>query len=439
MLIPAPRLLVVAGVLLALAVIAAFQPSIATAWMVASLCAIFVAGYDAVRLARERLPDATRTLPGTLALGTWQDVVLNLHNRSERTIALDVTDHFPSGMAVDGLPLSVQLPAGETGRMRYRIRPIVRGDQSFAQVEVRKTSRLGLWMMRQRVGNAETVRVYPNFSAISRYAALAQDQRLMQIGVVQQRRRGEGQDFRQLRDYRTGDSLRSVDWKATARTGRLISREFQEERNQQVVLMLDCGRRMLAHDGAIAHFDHALNAALLLASVSLKHGDAVGLLTMGTGSAESVRFVAPRRAPTTINTLLESVYDLQPSYSATDYLRSAMDLVARVRKRALVVVMTNLHEEETSELLAALQILRTRHLVVLASLREESLREALLQPTPQLADALTQAAAADYLLQRNQAFRRIERQGTACVDVEPAELGVALVNRYLQIKRAGRL
>ena len=439
MLIPAPRIVIVAGVLLALAVVAALAPTFTAAWMGLSLLALCVAGYDAASLARQRAPEATRQLPGTLALGAWQDVVLTVANRSQRSIDMDVTDHCPAGMAAAGLPLHVRLPAGTTGSMHYRVRPIARGDQAFSQVEIRKRSNFGLWLMRQRIGAAETVRVYPNFAAISRYAALAQNQRLMQIGVIQQRRRGEGQDFRQLRDYRQGDSLRSVDWKATARSGKLISREFQEERNQQVVLLLDCGRRMLAHDGAIAHFDHALNAALLLASVSLRHGDAVGLLTMGTGAAESVRFVAPRKSPTTINTLLESVYDLQPSYSATDYLRSAIDLVARVKKRSLVIVMANLHEEETPELLAALKVLRTRHLVVLASLREEALRTTLLQPAPHLAGALTQAAVADYLLQRTQAFRTITRQGTVCVDVEPAELGVALVNRYLQIKRAGKL
>ncbi len=439
MLIPAPRLLLVAGVGLAVAIVASIEPALAPWWGAATLIAAGVVAFDGVRLLREPRPRIERHIPDLLSLGVWQDVVLSLRNRNRRPIVLDVIDHYPSGMDVDGLPARVRLGARESGQLHYRVCPLGRGDQMFMQMEVRIGSALGLWQARRRLGSGKTVRVYPNFAAVQRYAAFAMDQRLMQLGVVQQRRRGEGQEFRQLRDYREGDALRSVDWKATARTGRLISREFQEERNQQVVFMLDCGRRMLAQDGALSHFDHVLNAALLLASVSLRHGDAVGLLTMGTASAESIRYLAPRRAPATLNKLLDTVYDLQPTYSATDYLRAAVDLANRVKKRALVVVLTNLHDEETADLILALPVLRSRHLVVLASLREYALREALVRPTERLADALTQAAAADYLLERAQAFRKIEGQGAVCVDVEPIELGVALVNRYLQIKRAGRL
>ncbi len=439
MLIPTPRLLVVTGICLAIAVAASLEPSAMPILLATSVMAVLVAVFDAVRLLREHVPQATRHLPGTLPLGMWQDVALTLRNRTRRPIVFDLIDHFPAAMTAEGLPHRIRLDAQQSGRIHYRVRPLARGDQMFSQVEVRIGSALGLWQVRRRLASDQTVRVYPNFAAIARYAAFAMDQRLMQLGIVRQRRRGEGQDFRQLRDYRSGDPLRSVDWKATARTGRLISREFQEERNQQVVFMLDCGRRMLAHDGALSHFDHVINAALLLASVSLRHGDAVGLLTMGTESVEPARFVAPRRSPTTINALLDAVYDLQPTYGATDYLRAAVDLAGRVKKRALIVLLTNLHEEETAELIRALEVLRTRHLVVVASLREQALRETLIRTTPRLADALTHAAVAEYLLQRTHAFRQIERQGTVCIDVEPVELGVALVNRYLQIKRAGRL
>lgn len=439
MLIPAPRLLIVTGIALFVAIAASIAPALAPWWAAASLIAAAVTTVDAVRLMRERLPHAARDIPDLLPLGIWQDVVLTIRNRSRRPLVLDLIDHYPAGMTMDGLPHRVQLAARASGRLHYRLRPLNRGDQMFAPMEVRIRSALGLWQIRRRLASGQTVRVYPNFAAVARYAAFALDQRLMQLGVVQQRRRGEGQDFRQLRDYREGDALRSVDWKATARTGRLISREFQEERNQQVVFMLDCGRRMLAHDGALSHFDHVLNAALLVASISLRHGDAVGLITMGASSVESNRYLAPRRAPATLNKMLDAVYDLQPTYSATDYVRAAVDLVGRIKKRALVILLTNLHDEETADLLLALQVLRTRHLVVLASLREHALREALVKPVIRLPDALTQAAAADYLLQRAHAFRKIERQGAVCVDVEPAALGVALVNRYLQIKRDGRL
>jgi uncharacterized protein (DUF58 family) len=316
---------------------------------------------------------------------------------------------------------------------------VKRGDLPFGRVEMRLGSRLGLWQRRIEDGEDATVRVFPNFAALTKFALLATDHRLAQIGILQRRRRGEGLDFHQLREYRLGDSLRSIDWKATSRTAKLISREYQDERNQQIVFLLDCGRRMAAQDGALSHFDHMLNAALLLAYVGLRQGDAVGLLTMGTEAGVETRYLAPRKSASTINRLLHRVYDLQPTIATADYYRAAVELSQHVTKRALVVVLTNLRDEDHEELLPALRMLQGRHLVVLASLREQILGDALVAPVRGFEDALSHASTAAYLRQRAANFATLERRGVICLDVEPQELAVSLVNRYLEVKRSGRL
>ena len=122
------------------------------------------------------------------------------------------------------------------------------------------------------------MRVYPNYSTISKLLAFEVDNKLQLTGVRMSRRRGEGIEFHQLRDYRDGDSLRSIDWKATARMRRLIAREYQDERDQQIVFMLDAGRHMLAKDAELSHFDHTLNAMFLLSYVALRQGDAAGVV-----------------------------------------------------------------------------------------------------------------------------------------------------------------
>src|SRR5690606_10686106 len=344
-------------------------------------------------------------------------------------------DHCPEGMDAEGLPIRLRVAAGGWGGQRYAIRPVRRGELRFDAVSVRMTSRLGLWQAQHRIALESTVRVYPNFAALTKYALLATDNRLSQIGVLQRRRRGEGLDFHQLREYREGDSPRQIDWKATARMRKLVSREYQDERDQQVVLLLDCGRRMGAQDGELAHFDHALNAALLLAYVSLRQGDAVGLMTM----AGPAPWLPPRKSRATIDLLLNAVYDLQPTLSATDYYVAAMELMKRLRKRALIVIVTNMRDEDDDSITPALRLLQQRHLVVLASLREASLGRVLHAPVEALDDALTHAATADYLRQRDRAFQRIATAGAQCFDVEPQQLPITLVNRYLDIKRAGRL
>jgi len=268
-----------------------------------------------------------------------------------------------------------------------------------------------------------------------KYTLLATDQRLNQMGILRKRRRGEGLDFHQLREYRDGDSLRQIDWNATARIRKLISRDYQEERDQQVVFLLDCGRRMLAQDDELSHFDHTLNAILLLSHVALRQGDAVGLMTFSGHE----RWLPPKKSIANVNAILNVIYDLQPSLNSPDYTQAAMRLMSKQKRRALVVLLTNLRDEDESELLPALHLMRKRHLVLVASLQETSINAMLKEEVRGFPRALEYAAAQQYLNYRREAHQKIERQGVLAFDVEPASLPINIVNRYLEIKDSGRL
>src|SRR5262249_9026035 len=156
-----------------------------------------------------------------------------------------------------------------------RLTPAARGTFEFAGCSVRLHSHLRLWRQRRGVPVRQTRRVDPNFAPLAQLALTGTEQASRLIGAHRKRRRGEGTEFRQLREYRIGDALRQIDWKASQRARKLISRDYQDERNQQIMLLVDTGRRMLARDGALAHFDHVLNAALLVAYIALRQGDAV--------------------------------------------------------------------------------------------------------------------------------------------------------------------
>ncbi len=435
MVIPSARLLWLAAGLVVAGIVVSVIPALAYVWVAAAATIAAIALLDALAARHIRSPSAKRILPGSLPLGVPHEVVLRLANQGDAPLACEVHDHYPAHTEVHGMPQRVTVPARGWSEVRYGVRPVRRGELLFRRAEARVDSRSGLWHVRRRLGVETSTRVYPNFAALTRFALLATDHRLSQIGVLQRRRRGEGLDFHQLREYREGDSQRQVDWKATARMRRLISREYQDERDQQVVLLIDCGRRMAAQDDDLAHFDHVLNAALLLAYASLRQGDAVGLLTM----SGDPRWVAPRKSIATVNLILNRVYDLHPTLKATDYYTAALDLMKRLRKRALVVLLTNLRDEDDDLLAPALRLLQSRHLVLFASLRETILSHALAARIETFDRALTHAATAEYLQRRELAFRRLERGGAVCLDVEPRELPIALVNRYIDIKRSGRL
>ena len=433
--LPAPRLLwltvVMALAAIAIAIAGLFQAQ----WLTLAAAAALVAGLDLLAGLRLPPPAVARRLPATLALGVRVEVALRVANLSARQLRCELHDHHPASFEAEGLPRSLSLAPLEWTEIAYPVRPVARGETRFGATEMRLFSPLGLWQITRYSNNENAVRVYPNFRALAKYTLLATDNRLSQIGVLQVRRRGEGMEFHQLREYRQGDSQRAIDWKATSRTARLIAREYEDEKDQRVLLVVDCGRRMASKDDELSHFDHALNSALLLAHVAARQGDAVGMLTMAGVS----RYCEPRKSVAAVNAMLNQAYDIEPTLAVPDYHEAARDVMRHVRRRALVIVLTNLRDEDDSTLLPALKLLRTRHLVVLASLREAIISRALSARVDSFDRAVTHAAAADYLAGRERSFRRLDAAGVITLDVEPERLAISLVNRYLELKRAGRL
>ncbi len=377
-----------------------------------------------------------RLVPGTLALGVFTPVTLRLSNASGVAAELEVFDAYPAEAAgAEGLPQTLKLPPWSVAEVTYRLRPTERGLHAFSRIELRRMAPGALWEHRQWAGQETKIRVLPNFQAVVRYALLAVEDRLGDIGIKTTPRRGEGLEFQELREYREGDSLRLLDWKATSRRGVLISRQYQDEKNQQIVFLLDCGRRLHAKDGSLTHFDHVLNAVLLLSYVALRQGDAVGLLTF----SGEIRWLPPTKGNLGLETILKNTYDLKTSTSPSDYLEAATRLMSRQKRRALVVLVTNLRDEDASEIEPALRLLRTQNLVLLASLREAALTQTLTREIVDLRDASMVASTHRYMAERERTLKRLHVGGVLTLDTEPQSLPLLMVNRYLEIKRSGAL
>lgn len=431
---PGPALVAVLALWGVVGVAASFGVLPARAWQLAGAAIAVAALLDLLRLRRRATPEVVRELPEALPVGIEREVTLHLESGPRRQ-RLDVFDLHPGGWESTGLPRSLRLPPGTVSSFGYRLRPTARGDFRFEGVQLRLLSPWRLWRQSRVAGLPQTVRVFPNFAPLARFALLSAEQASRMVGAHLKRRRGEGTDFHQMREYRIGDSLRQIDWKATARARKLISREYQDEKNQQLIVVLDTGRRMLARDGALAHFDHALDASLVVSYLALRQGDAVGLFA--TGGEQ--RWVAPQRSLGAIDTLLRASYDLQPQPVATDYLAAATGLSLRQRRRGLLMLVTNLRDEDSEDLLAAVRMLQRRHLVVVASLRERAIDEALDAGIHELPDALRAAAAARYLAQRAAVHDALRHQRVMVLDVTCEQLPAALVEKYLAIKRDGML
>jgi uncharacterized protein (DUF58 family) len=406
-----------------------------------ALMGLAAADYLATRHAwRASLPAMTRRLPAAFAIGARRQVPFQVDATGAGEWQCGLHDHVDPTFETMGLPASVTVIGGKRVESAYTVVPTQRGDVTFRPADVRIRSRLGLCELVEQLGPVEHRRVYPDFGQVARYAWLAGDRRLQEIGIKTYQQRGSGTDFKQLSEYRVGDSVRHIDWRATQRMGKPIVREFQDERDQYVMLLVDCGRRMRADDrqGRIGttHFDQVLNAVMLLSYVALKQGDAVGAMTFGTPPGQE-RSVTPRKGAQSLNTLMAQLFDVQPTPTHSDYLAAAQDLLRRQRKRALVIVITNFRDEDSAELHQALRLLRSRHLVLLASLRERIVGELIAQPLT-TGDATIEVAGAHlYEQSRRDAFNRLAARDALMVDAEPERLGIELVNRYHAVKRSG--
>ncbi|MBN8429772.1 DUF58 domain-containing protein [Microbulbifer salipaludis] len=376
-----------------------------------------------------------RHLPGNLALGVEQLIGVQLHNRGPRPLSLQVSDQLPEQLRSSDLPLQVALNPGQDIHIHYNATPVQRGRAAFGHLALLASSPWKLWQCRVQLGAPQEVKVYPNFLGISSLQALSTEQSLRYLGVHQQQRRGEGLDFRQLREYRRGDSQRQVDWRASARMQKLISREYQDERDQEIIFLLDCGRRMRTQDGELSHFDHALNALLLSAYVAIRQGDAVGLQCFaGTHSR-----LPPVKGEGGINLLLNHVYDIHSGTAHSDYTAAAEQLLAHQQRRALVILLTNVRDEDSEDLTSAVQQLSRHHLVMVACLRERALDQLLEQPVADFDSALLYSAGRDFSARRERLLQQLRARNNILADALPSEMHLSLVEAYWQLKRSGRL
>lgn len=387
---------------------------------------------DAWSLKKPRL-EAVRTLDSHLALGVPQKVRIKLSNLGNQVQQFWLTDFPPAQLQLEGLPIQLEVKAGSFVQVDYSITPLQRGLAEFGQIACRVRSGWRLWEKNYSYGESQQSKIYPNYKPLFRSSFIGSDQLYADLGLQLQQRRGQGTDFHQLRDFRIGDSLRQVDWRATARFQKPISREYQEERDQQVVFLLDCGRRMRAKDGEISHFDHALNALLISAFVALRQGDSVGLLSFAGQS----RWVPPFKGQLLISHLLDQIYDLDSSPATSDYLEAAQQLLTRQKRRSLIILISSLEPQDHEDLLTTTKLLSKHHLVMVASMRQQIITDTLAEEVVSIDDALKFCGVTHHLQDQASMFAELRSNNIIVADTPPAHMHSTLINEYMSLKRSG--
>jgi len=405
-------------------------------WVLVTFDAVVIGLFlmDVRLLTRPGSVSGVRRNERVMSVGERNAVVLTLTNETARKLVVRVTEPLVHGME----PLTVNLgrvalpPRGEV-TFTYEVRPLVRGRMTLPPTSVRALGPLGLGWRALEAGPPHEIRVYPNVMAVGRYQSLIRRSRLREMGIAAVRQHGQGTEFESLREYIPGDDPVKIDWKATARRGKLISRNYQAERSQTIMLCLDAGRMMTTEIDGLSRFDHAVNSALLLAHVALSHGDGVGLVVFSDGIE---RYLPPRKGHGFLPRIVEALYDVQPSLVEPNY-RDGVTRAAMGRRRSLVVMFTDVSGEETaSELVPYVGRLLPRHLPLVVFLRDHEVENCAEGGAEQaaLTDPWSMAAAANFLEEREHVQEYLRSRGTMVLDVMPGKLAPQVVNTYLEIK-----
>ncbi len=387
-------------------------------------------------LQSRRQPSLTikRTLPGQLSFNHWHHLKYHIKNTDTHQAKLQLREHINNDFILEGFNTNQTLEPDEELLFQGRIQSLKRGAATVGPLEICLHSPWQLWQSYWLIDDVLDVKTYPNFERL-RQQHLQGISNLPIAGLKQRKKRGSGTEFHQLRDFRQGDSIRQIDWQATSKRQKLIAKEYQEERNQQVIVMLDAGHKMNIETAIGSHFDAALNALLMLSHSVLKQGDWFSMQSFN----QHERWLSAVKGAQNVSQVMNHFYDLQPDESASDYIKAVNSLLSKRSKRALVLVVTTLNEENFDDLLPALKSLQRHHLVALVNIENVALSQTINSDIESVSDANRYCAALELKNHYQAHLKRIEKAGVICVNCQPEHLLTYVINTYLNVKHAGLL
>ncbi|HEX6251390.1 MAG TPA: DUF58 domain-containing protein [Gemmatimonadaceae bacterium] len=435
--VPAPRLAALIAAAAPVWLLSGFRWGLSFALLVTA-AVIAAVVYELVTLAPVRMVTIAREAPARTGLGDPTELRYTVHSAWPRMLRVLIHESLPPALRPDSeTPLSLDV-VGPPVIGTSTVTPVARGRHALGPLTVHVRGQLGVLTRSQRIELDDTISVAPSLSPVKRFRLRALQARTSDAGPRVLRHRGESLAFSGLRPYTPGDDPRRIDWKATARQRIPITREYNLEQGQTVLIAVDAGRLMTQQEGAASRFEQALSASLVLATVAADGGDKVGLLLFD----DSVRaFLPPREGMTAVRAIRDTLVAAEPTLVEPDYAAAFATIAARQRRRALVVLFSDVIDARSSRaMITHTTHSASRHLHVVVAMRSESLFQAGVPAGLASGDSLyVNAAAEELVLAREEALHRMRRAGVTVVDVPSGSVSAAVVDRYLEIKGRGSL
>jgi uncharacterized protein (DUF58 family) len=378
-----------------------------------------------------------RRLAPIVALGVTSPVEWRVANRSNRAVRFWMADDFAPSLRATTRRIGARVPKRGAAEAHAEIRPARRGLFRIDRVALRVAGPLGIGARQSTVIVPGELRVYPSFHSRDEAELRINRARILEVGLRSAQGRGGGTDFDQMREYTVDDEFRRIDWAATARAGKAMVRSYRAERNQTVITLLDNGRIMAGRVDDVPRVEHAMDAVMTLTTVATRLGDRCGFVAF-----DSIvrRVVVPTRGRDQLGRITEAMYELEPALVESDYRGAFTETLARFRRRALLVVLTDLVEQAVGEwLLPSMPMIARSHVVIVAAVRDPDVARWAAAPPDDPSEAYRQAAAVSAIAERARAAARLRGLGATVIDAEPGTLAPALADAYLSVKATGKL
>jgi uncharacterized protein (DUF58 family) len=378
-----------------------------------------------------------RLFPEVVTLRSRGELAWRIANPTPRRQRIAVADQLVPSLRARTRRVDADVPPEGSVVVRTPFRPVRRGRFELEGLSVRTHGPLGLVGRQRSRAQPGLLRVYPVFKSRAEAELRITRARILEVGMRSAQGRGGGTEFEQLREWTPDDEFRRVDWAATARTNKPIVRTYRAERNQTVIVLLDNGRVMAGQVAGVPRVEHAMDAAMAITTVATRLGDRCGLVAFDT---EVRAVVPPAKHRNQLGRVTEAIYDLEPRLAESDYLGAFTETLARFRRRALLVVLTELVEAAVREyLLPSLPLISRSHIVLVGSVRDPEVVQWAEAVPDEPSAVYRKAAAVSALDERARTIARLRGLGAVVIDASPGNLSGRLADAYLEIKARGQL
>lgn len=378
-----------------------------------------------------------RTLPEKFSNGDQNPIHLSVENYYTFPVFIKIIDEIPVQFQVRNFSIERKLDATSKAQLQYELRPTERGEYHFGKLNIYVTSVFGLIARRFSFNDEAMIPTYPSFIQLRKYDLIAISNNLHHYGIKKIRRIGHTMEFEQIKEYVLGDDLRTMNWKATAKSNQLMVNQFQDEKSQPVYSVIDKGRLMKMPFDGLSLLDYAINAALVISNVAIKKHDKAGIFTF---SKKVENMVVAEKRTSQMNLILEGLYNIKTDFFESDFGRLYGDVRRNIAHRSLLLLYTNFETlDSLHRQLPYLKGMAKNHLLVVIFFKNTELNSLIENKAETIQQVYDKVIAEKFAFEKRLIVSELKKYGIYSILTTPENLTLDTINKYLEIKARGLL